>query len=217
MLNKEALLKVLMEAVLNLDEEGAKEAARKTVEAGVNPLHALEDGLAKGIRVIGDQFERGETFLPHLIKAAKVMKEATAILEPELRKRGLEVKKKGVVVIGTIEGDLHDIGKNIVALMLEASGFKVHDLGKDVAIDVFIEKADEVKADIIAVSALMTTTMLNQARLIKRLQELKERNKFKVMVGGASVTEDWAKKIQADAYGEDAVEAVKKAQVLLER
>jgi len=147
--------------------------------------------------------------------AAEAMKAAFKILEPEIRRRGQEIRARGTVVMGTIEGDLHDIGKNLVSLMLEASGFRVYDIGRDTPVDVFIEKAKETNADIIGVSALMTTTMIGQQRLIERLRELNLYGRFKVMVGGASVTEDWAREIGADAYAEDAIDAVRKAKALL--
>lgn len=215
MKREETILRELKESVLAYDEERVKEAARRALEARIDPLRALEEGLAEGVREVGDKFEAGEVFLPHLMVAARAMKEALSILEPEVRRGGRGVKGKGVVVIGTIEGDLHDIGKNIVGLMLEASGFKVYDVGKDTPVDVFVEKAKETNADIIGVSALMTTTMLNQRRLIERLKEQNLYGRFKVMVGGAAVTKEWAEEIGADAYAEDAVEAVRRAETLV--
>ncbi len=215
--SEETILRELREAVLAYDENRAKEAAKRALEMGVDPLKAVEEGLAKGLRKAGNQFEKGEIFIPHLMVAAEAMKAAFKILEPEIRRRGQEIRARGTVVMGTIEGDLHDIGKNLVSLMLEVSGFKVYDVGRDAPIDVFIEKAKETNADIIGVSALMTTTMIGQRRLIERLKELNLHGRFKVMVGGASVTEDWAKEIGADAYGEDAIDAVRKAKTLLGR
>lgn len=213
--NEETIIRELREAVLAYDENRAKEGAKRALEMGIDPLKAVEEGLAKGLREAGSQFERGEIFIPHLMVAAEAMRAAFKILEPEIRRRGQEIRARGTVVIGTIEGDLHDIGKNLVSLMLEASGFRVYDVGRDTPVDVFIEKAQETNADIIGVSALMTTTMVGQRRLIDRLKELNLYGRFKVMVGGASVTEDWAKEIGADAYAEDAIDAVRKAKTLL--
>ena len=215
MTGEETILRGLKEAVLTYDEEKVKEETKRALETGIDPLRALEEGLAEGVKVVGEEFGRGEAFLPHLMVAANAMKEALRILEPEIRRRGQEVKAKGIVVIGTIEGDLHDIGKSIVALMLEASGFKVHDVGKDTPVDVFIEKAKETNADIIGVSALMTTTMLAQQRLIERLKNQNLYGRFKVMVGGAAVNQEWAEEIGADAYAEDAIEAVRKAEAIV--
>ena len=178
-------------------------------------MKALEEGLASGLREVGDRFEKGEIYIPHIMLAAKAMKAGLEVLEPKIKELYRDVKAAGVVVLGTIEGDIHDIGKSIVALMLEASGFKVYDIGRDVPVDTFIEKAEEVNADVIGVSALMTTTMIGQKRLIERLKKLNLYGRFKVIVGGAAVTEDWAEEIGAHAYGEDAVDAVKKVKALL--
>jgi trimethylamine corrinoid protein len=212
---EEIILGELKNSILNYDEERAKELANKALEEGVDPLKAVEEGLAEGIREVGDKFTREEVFLPHLMVAAETMKSALEILNPEIRKRGKKIKTKGTVILGTIEGDLHDIGKSIVAMMLEISGFTVYDLGRDVLIDDFIEKAKEVNADIIGVSALMTTTMQGQKRLIDRLKEQNLLGNYKIMIGGAAVSEEWANKIQADAYAEDAIEAVNKAESLM--
>ena len=212
---EEVILGELKNSILNYDEERAKELANKALEEGVDPLKAFEEGLAEGIREVGDKFTREEVFLPHLMVAAETMKSALEILNPEIRKRGKKTMTKGTVIFGTIEGDLHDIGKSIVAMMFEVSGFTVYDLGRDVLIDDFIEKAKEVNADIIGVSALMTTTMQGQKRLIDRLKEQNLFGNYKIMIGGAAVSEEWANKIQADAYAEDAIEAVNKAESLM--
>lgn len=215
MVTEETILGELKNSILNYDEEKAKEFANKALEEGVDPLKAVEEGLAEGIREVGDKFTREEVFLPHLMVAAETMKSVLEILNPEIRKRGKKIKTKGIVVLGTIEGDLHDIGKSIVVMMLEVSGFTVYDLGRDVLIDKFIEKAKEVNADIIGVSALMTTTMQGQKRLIDRLKEQNLFGNYKIMIGGAAVSEEWANKIQADAYAEDAIEAVNQAENLM--
>ena len=134
MVKEETILGELKNSILNYDEERAKELANKALEEGVDPLKAVEEGLAEGIREVGDKFTREEVFLPHLMVAAETMKSALEILNPEIRKRGKKIKTKGTVILGTIEGDLHDIGKSIVAMMLEISGFTVYDLGRDVLI-----------------------------------------------------------------------------------
>jgi len=172
--------------------------------------------LAEGIKNIGNLFERGEIFLPELIMAAEAMKAGTEILMSEVRKRGLNVKKLGKVVIGTVQGDIHDIGKNIVISMLEASGFKVIDLGVDVPAEEFIKKVKEVQPDVLGMSALLTTTAPEQSRVIEMLKDSGLRDKVKVIIGGAATSESWADEIGADAYAADAVEAVKKIKHLIE-
>ena len=209
------ILQNLRKAVEEFDAEKAREAAIEAVKSGFDPVKAIEEGLAKGIKTIGDLFEKGEIFLPELIMAAEAMKAGTQILMDEVRKRGLNVKKLGKVVIGTVHGDIHDIGKNIVISMLEASGFKVIDLGVDVPTEKFVAKVKEVKPDILAMSALLTTTMTKMEEVIKALEKENLRGKVKVMVGGAPVSEEWAKKIGADGYGADAMEAVVTARSLL--
>jgi len=212
-MSKEGYIERLRQAVLNYDEEAAKESAEEALKAGVDPVEAIERGLAAGIREVGEKFHRGEVFLPHVVLAADAMTAATGVLEPAIPKdRGF---KRVTIVLGTVEGDIHDIGKNVVAMMMKAAGFNVQDLGKDVKIDVFIEKAKEVNADIIGVSSLMTTTMPYQRELIRELERLGLRERFKVMVGGGPVTREWAENIGADGYGRDAKEAVESAKQLL--
>jgi len=208
------LLKRLKEAIINYDTEEAAKVAKEIVEKGFDPLEAIEKGVSEGLKIVGEKFGAGEIFLPMLMMAAQAAKEALAILEPML-KEGASRKTIGKVVIGTVEGDIHDIGKNIVATMLTANGFEVYDIGVDAPASKFVEKAKEVNPQIIGISALMTTTMQKVPEVIEALKKAGLREKMKVMVGGAAVTEEWAKQIGADGYGEDAKAAVEVAKKLV--
>jgi trimethylamine corrinoid protein len=211
-MTKEAeILRRLSEAVQAYDSDAAADAARAATENGISPVKAIEKGLAVGLRVIGDKFEEGELWLPHLVLGAEAMEAAVKVLEEHMPLEELEATRKGTVVIGTVEGDLHDLGLRIVASMLRANGFKVHDLGCDTTSLNFIDKAKEAKADIIAVSSLMTTTMPFMKDLIEALEAAGLRDHYKVLVGGGPVSEEWAKLIGADGYGRDAAEAVRTA------
>lgn len=209
------ILRKLSKAVEEFDADRAREAANEAVKAGMNPVKAIEEGLAKGISIIGDLFEKKQAFLPELIMAGEAMKAGVEILMGEVRKRGLNVKKLGRVVIGTVHGDLHDIGKNIVVSMLEAAGFEVIDLGVDVAVDTFVTKTRETKPDVVGMSALLTTTAPEQGKIIEALKDAGLRSQVKTIVGGAAASEMWAKKIGADGYAADAPEAVRKTKTLL--
>ncbi|MEM2449734.1 MAG: corrinoid protein [Candidatus Methanomethylicaceae archaeon] len=210
----EYILNELAEAVILGDEEKAKNVAKKAIEMGIDPLIAINDGLMKGMRQISEDFNNLKVYLPEVMLAAEAMKAALSILEPKILEKKLTEEKRKVV-IGTIQGDIHDIGKNIVALLLKANGFEVYDLGRDVPVDEFIKKAEEVKADIIAASTLLSTSMPYMEDLIKMLNERNLRDKYIVMVGGGPVTREWAKSIGADGYGEDGEEAVKVAKELI--
>ncbi len=214
-MSQEEILRGLSEAVLSFDADAAAKAAEKAVDANINPVMAIEKGLAVGLREIGDKFEAGELWLPHLVLGAEAMEAAIKVLEAHMPKSELKSTSKGTVVIGTVEGDIHDLGLRIVASMLRANGFTVYDLGCDTASLAFISKAKEVDADIIAVSSLMTTTMPFMRDLIDALNAAGIRDKYKVMVGGGPVSAEWAKAIGADAYGKDAAEAVRIAKSLL--
>lgn len=213
MSDKERVLEELSSSVVNLDEKMVDEAARKVLAQGIDPVEAVEKGLAVGLRELGSKFEKGELFLAHMVYGASVFQMGLKILEPELKKTEREVKRLGMMVLGTVEGDIHDIGKTIVGALLGAAGFEVVDVGKDVPVEVFVNKARELKADLVGASALLTTTIPMQREIIQALK--KEGLKCKVMVGGAACSEEWAREIGADAYGVDAVDAVKKARVLL--
>jgi len=210
----ETFLERLKNAVVNLDIDEAKKVAEAALEAGVKPLDAIEKGLAKGIRIVGDRFEKGEAFLAELVVAAEAMKSAMSVFEPAIRRGRYKKAAKGKVVIGTVEGDIHDVGKDIVGTILSVYGFEVYDLGVNVSSEKFVEKVGEIKADIVGMSALLTTTMPEMKEVIEALEKANLRDKVKVMVGGAPVSEEWAEEIGADAYAADAMEAVKVAEKL---
>jgi trimethylamine corrinoid protein len=209
------VLNRLRDAVLKYDSEAAVEAANEAIALKIDPVKAIEEGLAKGLREIGDKFEEGELYLPHLIMGADAMEAAIHVLEGHMSKDLLESTSSGAVVIGTVEGDIHDLGLRIVASMLRANGFKVYDLGFNTKTLAFIQKAKDVNADIIAVSSLMTTTMPFMKDLIEALEVSGLRDKYSVMIGGGPVSERWAKEIGASAYGRDASEAVRVAKELM--
>jgi trimethylamine corrinoid protein len=183
--------------------------AADAVRSGADLLEVIEKGFVTGLQKVGELWEQGDYFLPELISSAEAMKAAMAVLEPELARKKIEARTGGKVVIGTVEGDIHDIGKNLVASMLQAGGFEVFDLGADVKLERFVEKAEAVGARIICLSALLTTTMTNQKRLIGLLRDRGLRDKYKVLVGGAPASRKWADEIGADGYAENAVAAVK--------
>jgi corrinoid protein of di/trimethylamine methyltransferase len=209
------LYAAMKQSVIDGDEEQAAELARQSVVRGIDPLTAINDGYVPGISYVGEQFGVGEMFLPDLMLAAEAMKAAVAVLEPEMQKRGVQRHVLGRVVLGTVKGDIHEIGKNLVATMLSASGFEVHDLGVDVPFEKFAQKAREVNADIVGVSALLTTTMVGQKTVIEVLDDMGLRPQVKVMVGGAPVTKSWAEEIGADGFSEDAMGAVTLAKKLV--
>jgi len=194
--------------MLELEQEAGVAGAEKILETGADPLEVVEKGLLPGLNKIGEQFENEEIFLPELMKSAQIFQEAMKLLQPKIQEKGLAVKKRGTVVIGTVKGDMHYIGKNIVKLLMETSGFSVHDLGVDVDPFAFILKAEEVNADVIALSALLTTTLVGQKDVIEALEGQGKRGKFKVIVGGGAVTKDWADQMGADGYAENAYGAV---------
>ena len=208
------IIEGLKKAVLNYDVEAAAELAKKAVDAGIDPVKAIEEGLAAGIREVGEKFGRKEIFLPELIMAAETMNSGLKVLEPEIKKRKAERKSMGKVLIGTVAGDIHDIGKTIVAAMLTANGFEVIDLGVDVPTETFVEKVKEHQPQILALSALLTTSMPMQKEVIEALEKAGLRDKVKVMIGGAPTSREWAKEIGAEGYGANAAEAVEIAKKL---
>jgi corrinoid protein of di/trimethylamine methyltransferase len=210
------LFEEIVEATVKGDSDRCVSLARRALEAGMDPLDVIQDGYARGMHIIGDQFARLDCFLPEVMLAADAMKAAIDVLRPVLLQKG-EQASKGKIVIATIQGDLHDLGKNIVTIMLEAAGFTVYDLGADVPVRELVEKAETVGADIIAASAILTTTMSHMPDIARILTELGLRQKYAIMLGGAPVIADWAMSIGADGYGEDAVEAVEVANRLMER
>ncbi|HDI07529.1 MAG TPA: dimethylamine corrinoid protein 3 [Candidatus Bathyarchaeota archaeon] len=208
------IIEGLKKAVLNYDVEAAAELAKKAVDAGIDPVKAIEEGLAAGIREVGEKFGRKEIFLPELIMAAETMNSGLKVLEPEIKKRKTERKSMGKVLIGTVAGDIHDIGKTIVAAMLTANGFEVIDLGVDVPTETFVEKVKEHQPQILALSALLTTSMPMQKEVIEALEKAGLRDKVKVIIGGAPTSREWAKEIGAEGYGANAAEAVEIAKKL---
>ena len=212
----EDLFIAMRQSVIDGDPRAAMESASQALAAGIDPLAAIDEGYVPGIRVVGEQFRAGEIYLPDMMAAALAMQKAVAILEPEMLARSVKRQVLGRVVIGTVKGDIHEIGKNLVGMMLMANGFEVHDLGVDVPPERFAEKVSEVGADVVGVSALLTTTMVGQRAVIQALSEAGLRAGVKVIVGGAPVTRAWADEIGADGYGEDAVSAVSLARTLLE-
>jgi corrinoid protein of di/trimethylamine methyltransferase len=211
------MYEAMAQSIIDGEVEEAAQLARQAIETGLDPLAAINDGFVKGLDQVGEAFGCGDMFLPDLVLAAEAMKAAVAQLEPELERRGQERTVLGKVVIGTVAGDIHDIGKTLVATMLSASGFQVFDLGVDVAVTAFAEKAREFGADIVGVSSLLTTTMVKQRNVIEALDDMGLRPRVKVIVGGAPVTHSWAAEIGADGYSEDAMGAVQLAKKLVER
>ncbi len=203
----EALYEKLAQSVIDGEPEDAEQIAKQALAEGLDPLTCINEGLTKGIQRVGELFASGEYFLPELIIGAEAMKLALAVLEPAMvGDQSREVV--GTVVLGTVEGDMHEIGKTLVGTMLIANGFKVIDLGVDMSTDKFIEAVKENNADIVGASALLTTTMLQQGKIIEALEAEGLRDQVKVMVGGAPVTESFASEIGADGYAEDAISAV---------
>jgi corrinoid protein of di/trimethylamine methyltransferase len=216
-MNKVHILDNLADSVINGEQEKAAATAKKALAAGLDPYEAISEGLMKGMAKVGDDFSKLKIYLPEVMMAADAMNAALGILEPAALKRGGKKVKKSKVVIGTIYGDIHDIGKNIVAMLLKANGFEVYDLGREVPVDTMIKKSEEVGADVIAASTLLSTSMPYMEDLISLLKDKGIRKKFIVMVGGGPVTREWAKEIGADGYGDDGDEAVKVAKELLRK
>jgi len=200
--------------MINLDMDGTLEAVRAALESHVPAYEVVKEGLAKGMEEVGKKYEEGEYFLSELIVSGEIMKDAMTILEPHLKAGDLAIK--GTIVIGTVAGDLHDIGKNIVATLLKSAGFRVVDLGVDVPAKRFVEEAKKNDAQAIAMSALLTTTMMEMKNAIDALEQAGTRKRYLVIVGGAALTEEFAAKIGADVYGVDAVDAVRICREMLE-
>lgn len=214
MKGKDELIAAIQKAVLDGDEAGARKLAQETLEAGIPPLEAINEGFVAGIRQAGDLWEEGEFFLPELVTAAQAMKAGMEVLQPELGADAAS-QVQGKVVIGTVQGDIHDIGKTLVATMLSANGFSVTDEGADVPVQRFVERAKEIDADLVCASALLTTTMTVQQDLVNAIKEAGLR--AVVMVGGAPVSRQWAEQIGAAGFADNAVAAVEVAQGLVSR
>jgi len=209
------ILEQLQESVIVGEPDQARELASKALQSGVEPLRAIEEALHPGMQLVGDRYECGEYFIPDLVMAAEAMKAAMAVLEPVLAARHEHRQVLGTVVIGTVEGDIHEIGKSLVATMLGAAGFDVHDLGVDVSTADFVKAVQQAKANVVGLSALLTTTMMNQEAVIEGLKEAGIRDQVKVVIGGAPASPDWANTIGADGYAENANEAVTVVKQLL--
>jgi corrinoid protein of di/trimethylamine methyltransferase len=207
------LFEKMAQSILDGDEEVSAELAQQALDTGIDPLQAITDGFMPGVNEVGESFACGNAFLPELVMAGEAMKAAVAVLEPAMKASGTARQMLGKVVLATVEGDIHEIGKSLVGTMLTSSGFEVYDLGVDVSTADILAKAEEVGADILGLSALLTTTMVKQKEVI---DEVTRRGmKVKVMVGGAPVTREWVHKIEADGYSEDAIGAVNVAKELM--
>ena len=211
--NKEEIFKKLSDSVVNMEEEEALDLAKKVVEEKIDAYEAIEKGLSDGMNRAGKLFEEEEYFVPELLMCSDAMYSGLNILKPHLKK--VENGRKSKIVIGVVEGDTHDIGKNLVKLMLETSGFEIIDLGRDVPAQKFVDEAKNNDADIIAISSLMTTTMDIMEEVIKILEKENVRDSFKVMVGGGPISKNFADKIGADGYSVNASEAVRLAKHLV--
>jgi trimethylamine corrinoid protein len=212
MTTKEEIIAKAKEAITEFDDEMAEEASEEALAAGIDPIELIEEGFTAAMNEAGAKFEAGELFLPHLIAASEAMTAGINVLTPAIEAAGKKTTSIGTVALGTIEGDIHSIGKDIVATMLKIAGFKVNDLGRDVPIANYIEAAKD--ADVVASSALMTTTMVSQIQIEEQLKEAGLRDKIKTMIGGAPVTQDWSDKIGADIYAENANDAVVKLKAI---
>jgi corrinoid protein of di/trimethylamine methyltransferase len=210
-------LSAMRQSIIDGAPDTASSLAQQALTDGIVPIDAINNGFVPDMHEIGEQFARGQMFLPDMMASAEAMRAAMSVLDPELRKLGTERPRSGVVVLATTKGDIHEIGKILVGTMLTAHGFQVHDLGVDVAGDKFAAKARELKADIVGVSALLTTTMRNQKSVVEALAKEGLRSTVKVMVGGAPVTRRWAEEIGADGYAKDAMSAVALAQELMQQ
>ncbi len=209
------LLQNLAASILSGNRNSALEWAERGLQSGVNPLDLISNGLTVGLNEVGDKFECGEYYLPDMMLAAEAMNAVLEMLAPHLEKERTASEQVVKVVIGTVKGDLHSIGKDIVIMMLKAAGMEIIDLGVDVSAADFVNSVVEKEAAVLGISALMTTTIQEQKKIIDLLSEKNIRNKVKVIVGGAPLSEEWAIKIGADAYAADAIAGVKKIKALL--
>ncbi len=210
---KERILEELADAVVAMDESRAVSLAAEVVSKGMNVQEAILKGLSRGMDVVGVKFEKGEYFIPQLLVCSDAMNAAIEVLKPHLREK--DTATNGCIVIGVVEGDTHDIGKNLVKIMLESAGFVVHDLGRDVPLQKFITEAERVKAEMICLSTLMTTAMSGMEEVVQMLKKQGVREKYKILVGGGPISQAFANAIEADGYSQNAVHAVKKAKEML--
>jgi corrinoid protein of di/trimethylamine methyltransferase len=213
-MTEERLFKELTNAVVAGLPEEAHRLAREALREGIDPLTAIEQGLKPGMDVVGEGFANGELFIPDLVMSGEAMKAAIAVLEEQLTKQKQKRKVLGRVVIGTVEGDIHEIGKTLVATMLTANDFEVHDLGVDVSAQRFVDAVREFDASLVGLSALLTTTMPDQGAVIAALKEADLRDQVKVVIGGVPTSPEWAEEIEADGHADNATEAVEVFRVL---
>ncbi|HSD48951.1 MAG TPA: corrinoid protein [Actinomycetota bacterium] len=214
-MQREELFAAMGQAIIDGEAETAAELARQGLDEGVAPLEAIDRGFVPGIDHVGHEFAAENMFLPELVLAGEAMKAAVGVLEPEMQRTGAEREIHGTVVLAAAHGDIHDIGKSLVGTMLSASGFRVVDLGVDIPVDAVVDAVREVGADLVGISALLTTTMVGQRDVVEALTSAGLRDSVKVMVGGAPVTPEWATEIGADGFGEDAARAVSLARELV--
>ncbi len=207
----EDMLSRLTAAVVNGRPQDADDLTRQALAAGLDPLAIVDRGLRPGMDIVGERFSCGEAFIPHLVLAGRAMQAGMKVVEPELKRHGEGTSPAGRAVIGTVKGDIHEIGKSLVGIMLTAAGFEVVDLGVDVPVEAFVAKVRETNAQIVGLSALLTTTMVVQRRIIEALAAAGLRSQVRVMVGGAPVSRSWAEEIGADGYADDARGAVQEA------
>jgi corrinoid protein of di/trimethylamine methyltransferase len=215
-MSADRLFEAMTKSIIEGEAEEARELASKALKEGIKPLEAIDKGFVPGINEVGRSFGCQEMFMPDLVRAGEAMKAAFSVLEPAMTREGSERPPSGKVVIGTVKGDIHEIGKNLVATMMVANGFQVHDIGVDAPAEAFVAKAKEVGADLIGASALLTTTMPAQQEIIRKLKEADLRPRIKVIIGGAPVTREWVKEIGADGFSDDALGAVRVATDLLQ-
>ncbi len=210
----EDVISELRQAVKDNDPEAAEIAAKKVIEYGIDPVQAITKGLTEELREIGDKFGTGEIWFIDLMAAANTVQAAVSILEPEIKRRNIQTVSMGRFLIGTVEGDIHDIGKNIVTLLLKANGYEVIDIGVDIPAEVFVEHVRKYKPDFLGLSSLLTSSMPQQKKVIQALIENGLRDKVKIIIGGAAVNEKWASEIGADGFAEDAIDAIKVTKAL---
>ncbi len=216
-MTEDEIFENLRDAILNFDEQIAEKMTQIVLKDNLDPLKAIDNGLVKGLDIIGEKYENDEIFLPELMMAAKTFQTAMKVFEPKIKEMGARRTQKGIVVFGTVKGDIHKIGKDIVILLLRNAGYKVHDLGVDVDLFTFIETAKKINADAIGLSALLTSTLSGQKDFIDALIQNRLRDNYIVMVGGGAVTSEWAVRIGADLYAENAQVAVRKLTNIMEK
>jgi 5-methyltetrahydrofolate--homocysteine methyltransferase len=212
----EELFRAMRQSIIDGAPDTARSLAETGVQTGVAPLAAIHEGFVPGMSHVGEQFAQRRMFLPDMVASAEAMKAAMGVLEPELKRLGTDRPSAGTIVMGTAKGDIHEIGKTLVGTLLGANGFMVHDLGVDVTAEKFAAAAQELRADVVGVSALLTTTMKGQKSVIELFDREGLRPGVKVIIGGAPVTRQWSEEIRADGFAKDAVSAVSLVQKLLQ-